>query len=439
MTSDDPESPGRRPWRDLAGWVAIVLAGLALTWLADRGGARLGTGAAPFLGSYHWRFTPASLLAPAVAAGLLWLAARGWHERARWPAVLVAGYAGALAWTLALAVGDGTAGLTRPLASPDGHLADVADVGDDPLAYFRDFLQHTGDQSPATRGHPPGPLLLLWGLHRIGVTDRLALAVLVAALGALFVPLVLSAVRGVCGEIPGRRYAPVLALAPYAIWLAAGMDAVPAVLGAAMVAAGVRASDARRTGLRAAGWSVVAGLLLGTAALFSYAMPWLGLSVACLYFARRRAGLNLVTAAAALLPVGAAQLLGFGWVDGLLSALDDFATRVEPHRSVLWWSAISLVALVLAAGPPLYASLRKVRNTPGWPFLVGAGAAVVFSLAAGLARGGVEFAWLPFFSWLTVAAVAPERQAGPPVPSPLLLVAAGAATAIVIRSALVAA
>ena len=228
-----------------------------------------------------------------------------------------------------------------------------------------------------------------------------------------------------------------LVLAPYAIWLAAGMDAVAAVLGAAMVAAGVRASDARRTGRHAAGWAVLAGLLLGTASLFSYAMPWLGLSVVCLYFARRRAGLNLVTAAGALLPVGAAQLLGFGWVDGLLAALADFASRVEPHRSALWWSAISLVALVLAAGSPLYASLRKMRNTPGWPFLVGAGVAVAFSVAAGLARGGVEYAWLPFFPWLTVAAVAPERQAGPPVPSPLLLVAAGAITAIVIRAALV--
>jgi hypothetical protein len=131
-----------------------------------------------------------------------------------------------------------------------------------------------------------------------------------------------------------------------------------------------------------------------------------------------------------------AQALGFGWVDGLLAALDDFANRVEPHRSALWWSAISLVALMLATGPPLYASLRKVRNTPGWPFLVGAAAAVLFSLSAGLARGGVEYAWLPFFSWLTVAAVAPERQAGSPVPSPLALVAVGALTAVVVRAAL---
>jgi hypothetical protein len=94
------------------------------------------------------------------------------------------------------------------------------------------------------------------------------------------------------------------------------------------------------------------------------------------------------------------------------------------------------VVLALAAGPPLYASLRKVRNTPGWPFLVGAAAAVLFSIATGFARGGVEHAWLTFFPWLTVAAVAPARQAGSPVPAPLLLVGVGAATAIVIEAVL---
>jgi methylthioxylose transferase len=77
-----------------------------------------------------------------------------------------------------------------------------------------------------------------------------------------------------------------------------------------------------------------------------------------------------------------------------------------------------------------------VRNTPAWPFLVGAGAAVLFAVFAGLARGGVEQAWLTFFPWLTVAAVAPQRQAGPPVPSPLLLTGAGAAVAVVLAAIL---
>jgi len=62
--------------------------------------------------------------------------------------------------------------------------------------------------------------------------------------------------------------------------------------------------------------------------------------------------------------------------------------------------------------------------------------AVAFSVLFGLARGGAEAAWLPFFPWLTVAAVAPLRQAGPSPGSPLLLVAVGALTAIAIEAVL---
>src|SRR5581483_10702421 len=121
---------------------------------------------------------------------------------------------------------------------------------------------------------------------------------------------------------------------------------------------------------------------------------------------------------------------------GLIGARDDYVSRVEPYRSAGWWTAISLVALLLAAGPPLYASIRKLRNTPGWPFLVGAATAVIASVVAGLARGGVEHAWRPFFPWLTVAAVAPERQGGEPVPPPLLLAGVGAIGAMVIEAVL---
>ncbi|HET6213451.1 MAG TPA: hypothetical protein VFE14_11335 [Micromonosporaceae bacterium] len=354
----------------------------------------------------------------------------------RWPILVLAGYAGTVFWALSLALVDGAGGLTRALLAEDSYLTDVADVGDDPLGYLATFTDHGAEHSAATRGHPPGPVLLLWAAQRAGLTNHLALGVLVTALGAAAVPLVLSAVRGTCGELPARRFVPVLVLAPYAVWLAVSVDAVGMLLGAAMVAAGVRASAPARTGWSAAASGVACGALLGVAALLSYAAPWLGLSVVCLYFARRRPFLNLATGLGALLPVLGAQLAGFGWTDGLLAAQADYATRIGPYRSLWWWAGISLVALLLAAGPALVASLRKVRNTPGWPFLVGAGVAVLFSLVAGLARGGIEHAWLPFFPWLTVAAVAPQRPGGPPPASPLLLVTVGALTAIVVEAVL---
>ncbi len=426
----------RQERQDLLLWLALTAIGLGLTWIAVRGGAQLGTRSAPFLGSYRFAFGFTSVLAPLVAVGVLLAAARARFDQRSFRSVLFTGWLGTFAWAVALALVDGAAGLTRALQSPDNYLVDVPLVGDDWFAYLRGYTDDGAAHSVAARGHPPGPVMLLWALHRLGLTDRLSLGVLIVALGALITPVVLSAVRGVCGEVAARRYAPVLILAPYAVWVAVSVDVVVALLGAAMVAMGVRASAPTRTGWRAGAWALACGVTLGVAAFFSYAAPWLGLSVVCLYFARRRAFLNVATGLGALLPVLAAQFAGFTWIDGLLVARADYVARVQPGRSPVWWGGISVVALLLAAGPPLVRSLRRIRNTPGWPFLVGAGVAVAFSVLAGLARGGAEAAWLPFFPWLTVAAVAPRRQGGPPPESPLLLVGVGALTAIIVQAVL---
>lgn len=430
-------TPDSREWRDAVGWGVLTVVGLALTAAAVRLGAQLGTASAPFLGRYRWEIGPGSLLAPGVAVAVIAVAGRGWLDRAGWRTVLGWSYLSGLAWALALALADGASGLTRALSDPDEYPTDLARVDHDPVGFIRHFAADAGELSIATRGHPPGPVLLLWALHRAGITDQLTIGLLVTALGVATIPLVLVAIRDTCGEVAARHYLPVLVLAPYAVWTAVSMDGVVAMLGAATVALGVHASADGRTGWRSAAWASAAGLLAGVAALFSYAVPWLGLALVLLYFARRRPFLNLASGVAALIPVlVAAYPLGFSWVSGLDAAHTDWESRVEPYRSVTWWSGISLVALLLAAGPPLFASLRKVRNTPAWPFLVGSGLAVLFSMLAGLARGGVEHAWLPFFPWLTLAAVAPERQAGPPVPAPLLLTGLGAVVAIVVEAVL---
>ena len=79
------------------------------------------------------------------------------------------------AWAVSLALVDGLDGLTRSL-TPDSYLGDVTDVGDDPLGYLRTFTSRSAEHTVATRGHPPGPVLLLWALQRIGITDTFGLA-----------------------------------------------------------------------------------------------------------------------------------------------------------------------------------------------------------------------------------------------------------------------
>ncbi|GAA0723427.1 hypothetical protein Drose_09675 [Dactylosporangium roseum] len=426
-----------RERRDALSWLLLALGGLVVAALAVQLDARLGTASAPFLGRYKIRVGPATVLAPAVAVAVLWLTSQGRLATRSWKHIQLFGYVAGLAWAITLALVDGWSGLTKTLGSPEEYLGDVSRVGDDPLGYIRHFTADAAYHSVASRGHPPGPVLFLWALERIGVDNHIFLGFLITAVSALTVPLVLSAVRDSVGEEAARRYLPVLTLAPYAIWVAVSLDGLVAALGAAAIVAGLRASRRRVRGRPAMGWALLAGLLIGLAALFSYSAPWLGLSLVCVYFARRRAFLNVASGVGALLPILGAQVLGFAWTEGLVAAETDYASRVAPYRSVLWWSAISVVVLLLATGPALYASARKVRNTAAWPFLVGAGAAVVFSIAAGLARGGVEHAWLPFFPWLTVAAVAAEKPAGELPPTPPLLVGVGAVLAILVEATLV--
>lgn len=426
----------RRAWLDLASWCALAAVGLAITALAVHTGAKLGTASAPFLGSYRIQLTPLSLLAPAVAGLVIAAWAAGLLDRLRWPVMVTLSYVAALAWAFALALADGAGGLTRSLRSSMNYAPDIASLNNHPRHYVASYTANIGLHTFAARGHPPGSVLLLWAIERAGVTNLVTLGVLITMLGVVAVPLVLYAVRDVCGEATARRYAPILVLAPYAIWVAVSMDGVVAALGALAVAAGVYASGHQRRGRTAAIWSVLCGVLIGLAAMFAYSVVWLGLSVVLLYFARRRPFLNIGTGLGVLIPVTVANLFGFSWLAGLVAAGYDFETRIEPHRSALWWSLLSLVALILACGPALFASLRKIRNTPAWPFLLGSGIAVLFTLVTAQARGGAEAAWLPFFPWLTVAAVAPGRPGGaaPPVPWPL--VAGGVLTALVIEAVL---
>lgn len=428
--------PGRPEVLDLARWLLLAALGLSLTALAVQLHARLGTASAPFIGVYRLKLDGGTAIAPFVAAVVLLAVLRGWVRRLRWGWLLVSSYVAAAAWTLGLAAVEGGNGLARPMLGNAEYLADLPRIRADPTGFVRHFITDSGQLSVATRQHPPGPGLLLWLLDGVGVHRTAVLGLIIALIGVATVPLVLSCVRALCHEPAARALAPLLVLAPWAIWVAVSMDAVTATLAAGMVACGVRASSPRRRGTGAVGWSIAAGLLLGVAALFSYAVPWLALSVISVYFVRRRAALNVVTGLAALVPIALAQAAGFVWTRGLSAAQADFSLRVEPHRSAALWGAVSLVLLLLALGPGSVASARKVRRTPGWPFLVGAAAAVVFAVGAGLARGEMEHAWLPYFPWLLVAAVAPERAESRIGRAPLLLAGTGALSAIVLAGVL---
>lgn len=431
-----------RPWsssqaREAAIWFGIVAVGLAVAAVTVVTGADLGTAAAPFAGHYRLRIVPATLLAPAVAVGVLCAHRAGWVTRLPWIGLLVLSYATALAWTLALALVDGANGLSGPIRF-GGYLRDAAVVGDDPVGFIGHFTSRLDTYSPATRSHPPGAVLVIWSLEKLGIRDPAALGFAIGALGCLTVPLVVIAVRSLCHDPAARRLTGVLALAPWAVWTAVSPDAVTATLAAAGVALGVVGSEpGRRTW-----WAALSGLLIGAAALCAYNVAWLGIAVAATYFVRRRPLLNVVSGAAALLPLWLFFAWGFSWPDGLTAAGADVTGREAGNRAWLAWAPLDLAVLAVACGPVLVRAARRVRMTPGWPFLAGAVPAVTLGLVTGMSRGEVERSWLPFFPWLLVAALAPFPR--PPRPGdqttagdvPGVLVGIGVVTAVVVQAVL---
>src|SRR6185437_7560246 len=302
----DLGSIAQREFSDALSWKIFAGCGLAVSALAVHLDARLGTASAPFLGRYDLRLGPASLLAPIVATTVILLTLRRSFEHLPWHIVQILGYGSALAWALSLALVDGFSGLTKALGAPESYLDDVHQIGGHPFEYIATFTDNPAVHSDAARGHPPGPVLLLWLFDRIGVTNHTALGALITALATLTVPLVLAAVRDACGETAARRFVPVVVLAPYAVWVAVSMDAFVAVLGAAGVVLGIRAT--RQRAKISPLWALLAGVLIGVASLFSYAAPWLGISIVCVYFARRRPFLNVVSGLGALVPVLATSL-----------------------------------------------------------------------------------------------------------------------------------
>lgn len=435
-TDAEAEAEWRSQARTLLVWVGFVVAGMLLTGVARAVGARIGSTGAPFTGEYRFKIEIGTLLAPAVAVTVLAAVRAGLLERLRWPVLLLASYVAAVWWALSLALVDGGNGLASPMTASTEYLGDVGAVGNDPSGFVRDFVADSEMLSVATRTHPPAPVLLLWLLDRVGIDQPQTLGLLLTLLGCAYLPLVAIAVRSLCHETAARRLLPVLVLAPYAIWLAVSMDAVTLLLGAGFVCCGVLASEHGRTWA----WTIPCGLLLGTAALFNYAVVWLAVTVIAVYFVRRRPLLNVFTGAAALLPLAGAAAWGFAWPSGLSAAQADFSLRVGPERSWILWAFLDVLLLAIACGPAVLRAMRRIRTTPGWPFLVGAGLAVGFAVVSGLSRGEVERSWLPFFPWLLVPAVAPwtRPEPGEPdaAPTPYLLVAAGAAGSVLLEAVL---
>ena len=129
-----------------------------------------------------------------------------WPTRLPWRRLLLASYAGALAWLLSLALVDGDPGLVAGRwATAYEYLRDrprgrrrAAPL----LETYVDRIPYAADDNWPTHvaGHPPGALLFFVGLVRVGLGGDLAAGLVVTVLAASTAAAVLVTLRALGAE-----------------------------------------------------------------------------------------------------------------------------------------------------------------------------------------------------------------------------------------------
>ncbi len=384
----------------LAVWVVLVVGSHIAGRIVEAAGTRVFVETPPIMGDLSPRLNLFLVLPVVVAAGVIrW--GPGFAERLPWRALLWSAAAAAAAWAVSLALVDGTAALTAPLRHGPDYLHSLQFV-DAPGPFLETFTDRIAEYTIHVQGHPPGFLLLLWWMGRIGLGGAGWAAVLVIAGGAAAVPGVLLALREMAGEVRARAAAPFLVLAPAAIWLATSADALYLGMGAWGIALIVLATGRRDLlgDLQALGGGIVCGLGLHA----SYGLVPLGAVVLAVAIWRRRIR-PLAFGSIGIAAVTAAFVVnGFWWLDGLAATQERYFAGLASRRPYAYFVFGNLGAFALTVGPAAAAGLVRLRHH-GTGLLVAAGVVAVLAAdLSGMSKGEVERIWLPFVPWVLVAA-----------------------------------
>ncbi|RYB93791.1 hypothetical protein EUA93_05090 [Nocardioides oleivorans] len=389
----------------LASFLVPVLTG----WDVDARSDMLG--APPTHGYWQAKVGVGTAPALVLAAAGVWRA-EAWALAWSWRRVLLTSYVAGLAWILALALVDGTSGLTRVMTNHHEYLVSAREITDVP-AMLREYVDRIPRSHPENwpthlAGHPPGAVLFFVGLVAVGLGGDLAAALVVCAVAASIPVAVLLALRALGVDRGARLAAPFLVLSPAAVYLGVSGDAVFAALAAWGLAALAASATARSTRAMV-GRGVAAGLLLGWCVMSSYGLPLLGLlALAVLWLARSWRPLP-VAALTALAVVLAFAALGFAWWEAYPVLVDRYWDGIAATRPASYWVWGNIGALLVSAGPLLGAGLAvTLRRHEGEPRVLGALAlaaagAVVLADLSGMSKAEVERIWLPFVPWLTLS------------------------------------
>jgi len=401
------------PWA----W-AVVLIAISVSWgiRLQRETPEIFLGAAPLVGrdprhGWSWRFSWALVAAAAVGAMVVFATWRGWWWRWRTRTIVPTVALGAAVFAVLLALTDGRDGLLHGAVDPTEYLANLAIMP--PVGEFvRNFVEDIDRYSVHVRGHPPGFVVLLAVMDAIGLDGGWPVVGLSVAGTALTPAGVLVAAWAVGGVEWVRRCAPVMIVAPYALWMMTSADAVFAAVGAWGVATCVL--GLRSTGRRALAWGTTSGLLLGGLLFFTYGgatfvvVPLVPTIVA---LRRRQPGAvpTVVGAvvAAGLVTAGFAAAGFWGFAGATETRLQYWAGTAQ-FRPFAYFALANLAATLIAIGPAGFGGLLRLwqqrRRPPAIAVLVlGGFLALMASHLSQYSRAEVERIWLLFFPWLVLA------------------------------------
>jgi methylthioxylose transferase len=341
------------------------------------------------------------LLIPIAVGAALVRAAPGLAMRLDWRSLLAASIGGVVLWATALALVDGTAGISAPLTSPHEYLTVVGQISS-PGDFLSHFTERIGGYATHIRGHPPGMALVVWGLARIGVGGPWPASVLIVIVAASMAPATLIAVRELAGEGAARRAAPFVVIAPAAIWIAVSADALFAGVGAWAVTLLVLAI--RRRGTQADLAALVGGLLFGITIFLSYGLVLLGLVPLAVAAAHRRVRPLAIAGVGVAAVVVAFAAVSFWWLDGLEATRHEYLFRsAAVSRPYGYFLFADIAALALAVGPATFLAIARLRDRSVLPLVAGGLAAIAVADLSGMSKGEVERIWLPFMPWLLIA------------------------------------
>lgn len=381
----------------LGAWLAILAAAIVLGKRMN--GAEIGLKAPPLVGTWDPVVTRWAAGAIIFAIAFAFFAHR-LAARLAWGRLLFTGTAAAAAWAVSLSAVRGPDAVTEPVLRYNEYLGQVVRVRH-PLVFLENFVGRIAEYSVHVRGHPPGMVLLLAEMDRIGLRGVGPATALMIAGGALAVPAAMIAMREVAGEATARGAAPFLILAPGAVWIATSADAFFMGVGAWSITLLVLASG--RRGLRADLLGLGGGLLFGACLMLSYGLLLLGAIPLFVLGVRRSwrvAGIGIV---GALAVIGTFALAGFWWVDGLLATREQYYLGIASDRPFGYFLLSNLAAFGLVIGPVTVLALTRLRDRRAWLLVGGGVLAVALAELSGMSKGEVERIWLPFAPWVLLA------------------------------------